>query len=128
MTFAPTIGVMRWFSADNRTNASWPTLTCEISFGFTCASMMRSSPIGSSSRITAPDETTPTCGVEILLHYDAAHGGANLNPVDHVLGGADLLLDIIQIRLGFAQLLDRVTKCCRIHLGYLFVRLSDPLL
>src|SRR3979409_350685 len=59
MTLAPTMGVMRWLSADSRTSASWPTLTCEMSLGFTCASMMRSSPIGRSSRITAPEETTP---------------------------------------------------------------------
>src|SRR6202048_5053392 len=66
--------------------------------------------------------------MEVLLHHDATDRRTDVDPVDHVLGGAYLLLDVVQIRLGLAQLLDRILKRRRVELGYSFVRLSDPLL
>src|ERR1700730_10459689 len=66
--------------------------------------------------------------MEVPLHHDATDRRTDLDPVDHVLGGANLLLDVVQIRLGLAQLLDRIPERRRVNLGYFFVRLSDPLL
>src|SRR4030088_470008 len=66
--------------------------------------------------------------MEVLLHHDATDRRTDVDPVDHVLGGANLLLDVVQIPLGLAQLLDRIPECRRVELGYSFVRLSDPLL
>src|SRR3979411_1586557 len=66
--------------------------------------------------------------MEVPLHHDATNRRTDVDPVDHVLGGANLLLDVVQIRLGLAQLLDRIPERHRVDLGYSFVRLSDPLL
>src|SRR6266436_1889187 len=66
--------------------------------------------------------------MEVLLHHDATDRRTDVDPIDHVLGGANLLLDVVQIRLRLAQLLDRIPERRRVELGYSFVRLSDPLL
>src|ERR1700716_3798299 len=66
--------------------------------------------------------------MEVLLHHDATDRRTDIDPVDHVLGGANLLLDVAQIRLRLAQLLDRIPERRRVELGYSFVCLSDPLL
>src|SRR3982074_2228215 len=66
--------------------------------------------------------------MEVLLHHDAKDRRTDVDTVDHVLGGANLLLDVVQIRLGLAQLLDCIPERRRVDLGYSFVRLSDPLL
>src|SRR6266850_2523301 len=65
--------------------------------------------------------------MEVLLHHDATDRRTDVDPVDHVTGGANLLLDVVQIRLGLAQLLDRIPQRRRVELGYSFVRLRDPL-
>src|ERR1700716_577491 len=66
--------------------------------------------------------------MEVLLHHDATDRRTDIDPVDHVLGGANLLLDVVQIRLGLAQLLDGIPERRRVELGYSFVGLSAPLL
>src|SRR5918999_3007855 len=66
--------------------------------------------------------------MEVPLHHDAADRRANVDPVDDILRGANLLLHVIQVRFGLAQLLDRIPERRRVELGYSFVRLSDPLL
>src|SRR3977135_1030446 len=133
MTLAPTIGVMRWLSADSRTSASWPTLTCEMSFGFTCASMMRSAPIGRSPRITAPGETTPP-GVWKFLFTTMPRTGERTS-TRSTTSWAGRICSSTASRTAsgsprhcLAQLLDRIAERRRVELGYSFVRLSDPLL
>src|SRR3979490_1981600 len=64
----------------------------------------------------------------VLLHHESTDRRTDIDPVDRVLGGATLLLDVVQIRLGLAQFLDRIPKRRRVELGYSFVGLSDPLL
>src|SRR3981189_2550856 len=66
--------------------------------------------------------------MEVPLHHDTTDRRTDVDPVDHVLGGANLLLDVVQIRLGLAQLLDRIPERRRVELGYSFVPLPDPLL
>src|SRR5712675_2876794 len=66
--------------------------------------------------------------MEVPLHHDTTDRRTDVDPVDHVLGGANLLLDVVQIGLGLAQLLDRIPERRRVELGYSFVRLSDSLL
>src|SRR3979409_1129179 len=66
--------------------------------------------------------------MEVPLHHDTTDRRTDVDPGDHVLGGANLLLDVVQIRLRLAQLLDRIPERRRVELGYSFARLSDPLL
>jgi hypothetical protein len=54
-----TIGVMRWFSAVNRTIAACPCLTLSMSCGRNRASMISSSFSGNSSMMFLPASTTP---------------------------------------------------------------------
>src|SRR3981189_1337705 len=65
--------------------------------------------------------------MEVLLRHDAADRRTDVDPVDHVLGSANLLLDVVHIRLGLAQLLDPIPERRCVELDYSFVRLSDPL-
>ncbi len=65
--------------------------------------MISSSLTGSSSRMTAPAPMTPPAVCWLQLDDDAAHGRAHLDAVDHVPGGADLLLQVVQLRLGGAH-------------------------
>src|SRR5438552_19161327 len=66
--------------------------------------------------------------MEVLLHHDATNRRTDVDPVDHVLCGANLLLNVVKIRLGLAQLLDRIPERRRVKMNYFFVRLSNPLL
>src|SRR4030081_1231209 len=66
--------------------------------------------------------------MEVPLHHDTTDRRTDVAQGDHVLGCANLLLDVVQIRLRLAQLLDRIPERRRVELGYSFVRLSDPLL
>src|SRR4051794_19659014 len=66
--------------------------------------------------------------MEVLLHHDATDRRTDVDPVDDVLSGANLLLDVVQLRLGVAQLLNCIPERSRVELGYSFVRLSDTLL
>ena len=72
--------------------------------------MISSSLTGSSSRMTAPAADDAARRVLVELDDDAAHRRAHLRAIDHVAGGADLLLHVVQLRLGGAQLLDGLLR------------------
>ena len=89
--------------------------------------MISSSLTGSSSRMTAPAPTTPPAVCWLQLDDDAAHGRAHLGAIDHVAGGADLLLHVVQLGLGGAQVLDGLLRRGRAQLRDLLLGARDAL-
>ena len=68
----------------------------------------------------------PAYGMQ--LDHDATNRRTDLDAVDHVLGGADLLLDVVELGLRLAQLLDRLPERRRVRAGRSLFGLRDPLL
>ena len=65
--------------------------------------------------------------VLVQLDDDAAHRRAHLRAIDHVAGGADLLLQIVQLRLGGAHVLDGLLRRGGAQLGDLLLGARDAL-
>src|SRR5581483_1997547 len=66
--------------------------------------------------------------VLVQLDDDAADGGANLYALDDVARGAGLLLDVVELGLDRAQLLDRLLQRGGAQLGDLLLGAGDALL
>lgn len=96
-----------------------------ISFGLTCVSTISSSLTRKQLEYGRTGSDDRTWGVVIELHDDAANGGADIEPMEHILLGADLLHHIVALRFRLAQLFHRLLHRGGADLRDLLLRACD---